>query len=184
MIDITLNGITKQLKNELIDISIADFERVCVILNKSDSVFERYINIFQCLGLTVEDIDGISEDDFLFLVDGFIRTRWEATEFVKELTIDGKIYTAFTGDKFVLSIRDLAKIEKYVKFNQEKYLGELLAIIYKDLTLPKEQWYDEKYISEKAELFRNNITANIVLPYTNLILSNLITKLQDGFKTA
>ncbi len=181
MINLTINGQPKQIKNLLTELNILEFEQLCAILNENiEDVLDRYIKIFQVLGLSESDIDDMDTKEFLRGIKEYGATLWEEDEFKREVVVKGKKYSAFTGDKFTLSVRDLAKIEKYIKQNGTKYMGELLAVIYKDTSADKSLHYDEKHISYKADLFRKNMKADVILPYLNLILHDVVDKLKDG----
>lgn len=181
MINVTINGKTRSMKNALNEITVAEFEQLCVILNGDDEdVFDRYLRVFSVLGLTDEEIDVITPDEFLTLTKAFTDEDWESVEFKPTIEVNGTIYTAYTGEKFKLSVRDLAKIERYIKQDNNKYMGEMLGVLYKDLSLSRELQYDEAHIKAKAELFRANVTADVVLPYINLILKDIVTKLKDN----
>lgn len=183
MLKAIINGVEKEIKSELNEISLEDFEKICVCLTKEfEDSFEKHLEIFSILGLSEEDIDSIIPVDFLNLVRLFRSVPWESSNFVNEITVEGKTYTAFTGEKYTLSIRDLAKVEKYIKRDKTKYIGELIAIIYKDKSLTKEEQYSEETITKNAELFRKNITADIALPYINLILKDVVLKLKGDVK--
>lgn len=183
MINITINGVERKLKSELNEISVAEFETVCSILaTEEEEVFEKYIKLFTSLGLTEEDFDSFSTEEFINLTRIFSKIEWESTEFKKEIVINGVAYTAYEGSNYILSVRDLSKIESYVRKNNKKYLGEILAIVYKDRTQPRSEWYSEEQIALRAELFREHLTAEVVLPYINLILKDVILKLKNGTK--
>ena len=180
MITFNVNGVDKQLRNDLNELTIPEFEKICLSMTlDADDYFDRYINIFSVIGLTIEDIETIAPDEFISLIKKFDITKWDSTEFKKEIVIGDKTFEAYTGDKFVLSIRDLSKIEKYIKLDREKYLAEILAVIYKDKSVAKELWYNENHIAGKAQLFRDNVKADVVLPYVNLILNDVMVKLNS-----
>jgi len=179
MIKIVINGKEKSMNNAINEITVAEFEQLCVILNGDDEdVFDRYLKVFGVLGLTDEDIDIITPEEFIALTKTFTDEDWVAKEFKKTIVINEVEYTAYTGDEFKLSVRDLAKIEKYIKQDKIKYMGELLAIVYKDLNLDRSVHYEDAHIKAKAELFRKHTTADTILPYVNLILKDIVTKLK------
>jgi len=60
-----------------------------------------------------------------------------------------------------------------------KYMGEMLAVLYKDLQLDRTVHYEDAHIKAKAELFRTKVTADVILPYVNLILKDIVTKLKE-----
>lgn len=180
MIDLTINGQKKSIKNLLTELNISEFEGLCAILNANiEDTLDRYIQIFLVLGLSETDIDDMDSKEFIRVMKLYGETIWQEDEFQREVVVKGKKYSAYSGDKFTLSVRDLAKIEKYVKQDGTKYMGELLAVIYKDPSADKALHYDEKHIAYKADLFRKNMKAEVILPYLNLILHDVVDKLKD-----
>jgi hypothetical protein len=59
-------------------------------------------------------------------------------------------------------------------------MGEMLAVIYKNLALDRMVHYEDSHIKSKAELFRAKVTADVILPYVNLILKDIVTKLKGN----
>lgn len=181
MINLTIKGVEKSIKNQLSELSVYEFELLCAILNANIvDTLDRYIKIFLVLGLTDDDIDDMTTTEFARVIKLYGETLWEENEFKQQIEIKGRTYTAYTGDKFILSVRDLAKIEKYIKSNDARYMGELLAVIYKDQSVDKSLHYDEAHIKFKADLFRKHMKAEVILPYLNLILNDVVAKLKDG----
>lgn len=179
MLTTTINGAERQMRCQLNEITLDEFERLCQALNEeTEEVFERYIKVFSILGLSDDDVDLITIEDFKQLIRQFADIPWDNNDFVKELHIEGKVYTSYTGDKYTLSIRDLSKIEKYMKKDKFRYIGEMMAIIYKDKSISKDKWYEEFHIKETAEVFRRSVTADFVLPYINLILKDIVATLK------
>lgn len=179
MIQIEINGQKRTMNNAINEISVAEFEQLCVILNGEDEdVFDRYLRVFAVLGLTDEEVDSITPCEFIDLTKTFTDEDWECKEFKPTIEVDGVVYTAYSGAEFKLSVRDLAKIEKYLKQDNQKYMGEMLAVLYKDLALDRNVHYEDAHIKSKAELFRTKVTADVILPYVNLILKDIVTKLK------
>lgn len=182
MLTITIDNTERHIKAQLEEISIADFERLYTVLaEEREDILDKYIEIFSILGLPDEALDVMTPKEFLDLAKQFTEVEWNSSEFKKDITVDNKLYVGYTGDKFKLSVRDLAKIEKYLKAGDGRCMGEILAVIYKDTSIPKEQQYSEEHIKEKAELFRKHLTADVVLPYINLISKDVVETLQNGF---
>lgn len=184
MIQIEINGQKRTMNNAINEIKVAEFEQLCVILNGDDEdVFDRYLRVFGVLGLTDEEIDVITPSEFIDLTKTFTDEDWECKEFKPTIEVDGVVYTAYSGSEFKLSVRDLAKIEKYIKQDNQKYMGEMLAVLYKDLSLDRSVHYEDAHIKAKAELFRTKVTADVILPYVNLILKDIVTKLKGDAVT-
>ena len=140
----------------------------------------KYLETFQLLGLTEDDL---SENDAVFWLDiikEFNLVKLDNTDFIKEIVINGYTYQCYEKDKFSLSVRDLAKIENYIVKNKTEFLGEMLAIVYKRVDLTKAEHYVDAHIKHKAELFRENLTADIAIPFLMLIQNRIINSLEDG----
>lgn len=180
MIKFKIGELERELKSELGEITVPEFEKMCLVINSNLNHLDRHIAIFEILGLIPEEIDMLTPQEFIKLSREFNSTLIKEEVFRKEVIVNGKTYTAFTGDKFILSVRDLAKIEKYMISTPESFLGEMLAVIYKDLSLPKELWYKEEHIKEKALLFREHLTAEILLPFVSLLLKDIINNLRGN----
>ena len=184
MIQIEISGNKRTMNNAINEITVAEFEKLCVILNGDDEdIFDRYLQVFAVLGLTDEEIDIITPNEFIDLTKAFTDEDWECKEFKPTIEVNKIAYTAYTGAEFKLSVRDLAKIEKYIKQDNQKYMGEMLAVLYKDLSLDRSIHYEDAHIKSKAELFRTNVTADVILPYVNLILKDIVTKLKGDAVT-
>lgn len=183
MITVSINGQSKQIKGHLEEITIDEFERLCrVILEEREDIIDKHLDIFSVLGMSEDDLNMITPDEFVETLKQFRSLDKDVKDFQKEITIDGKVYSAYTGDKFILSVRDLARIEKFIKIGKHKFVGELLAVIYKDNTLSKEANYNPDYIAEKAKLFREKMTADVAYPYLNLITKDLTNTILNGLK--
>lgn len=181
MIKVNINGQERDMKIALNEITVSEFEQLCIILTESDEdILDRYLKMFSVLGLTDEEIDTITPADFIALSNKFSSENWDAKDFKQTIEINGVIYTAFTGAEFKLSVRDLSKIEKYIKQNKSRYMAEILAVIYKDLSIDRTLHYDDSHIKSKAEIFRTSVTADTIIPYVNLILKDIAVKLKEN----
>lgn len=183
MIDVTIAGHPKKIKGHLSEITVREFEKLCtIVLEERSDILDKHLEIFSVLGMSDDDVEIITPAEFLEVVKHFTLLDSEIKEFQKEVTVDGKVYQAFTGDKFVLSVRDLARIEKYIKLKTGLFVGEMLAVIYKDPSLSKEENYKPEYLTEKSEMFRDKVMADVAYPYLNLITKDLTTTIFNQIK--
>jgi len=181
MLTIKLESETIEIKSDVKEMNIDVFEKICGIFdNKKYDQIDKYIEIFKVLGLTEDQIGQIDAYYFIDLVKEFNLTKAEQPDFTKEIIIDGFTYQAFEKEKFVLSVRDLAKIENYIKKDNIKYIGEMLAIIYKRTDLTKVEHYTDAHIKFKADLFRKELKADIALPYLVLLSNKIIKSIENG----
>ena len=174
MITLNINGTDRLIKNQLSEMSIKEFEEICSILTIEQDYIERHIKIFNILGISDSDINDIEPKEFIRIAKEFNITSWTGNEFVKEITIGDRIFQSYSGTKYVLSIRDLSKIEQYIKKDRQNYIVEMLAIIYKEVGVPKDKWYDKDHLEDKISLFKDNLTADIAVPYIELIMNDVI----------
>lgn len=186
MINVTISGQEKTIKGHLSEITVREFEKLCtIVLEERSDILDKHLEIFSVLGMSEADVDAITTAEFLEVVKQFVEMDKEIKDFQKEITVYGKVYQAFTGDKFVLSVRDLARIEKYIKLkNGSLFIGEMMAVIYKDPTLTKEENYKPEYLTQKSELFRDKVMSDVAYPYLNLITKDLTTTIFNGIKTS
>lgn len=184
MINVTINGQPKEIKGHLSEITVREFEKLCtIVLEDRSDILDKHLEIFAVLGMSEADIDLITPAEFLEVVKQFVLLDNGIKDFQKDIVVDGKTYQSFTGDKFVLSVRDLARIEKYIKLKDGKlFVGEMLAVLYKDPLLSKDENYKPEYLTEKSELFRDKVMADVAYPYLNLITKDLTTTIFEGIR--
>lgn len=183
MINVTINGQVKTIKGHLSEITVREFEKLCtIVLEDRADILDKHLEIFAVLGMSEADVDTISPDEFLEVVKQFTLLDQNIKDFQKEIYVDGKMYQAFPGDKFILSVRDLARIEKYIKLKSGLFIGEMMAVIYKDPLLSKEENYKPEYLTEKSETFRDKVMADVAYPYLNLITKDLTTTIFNQIK--
>ncbi len=181
MLTIKINDTEKTVPNQANELTIPQFESICQLsMLPTDDYIERYITIFEILGITPDETEQIDTEDFMNAIKQFNLTKWDYSNFVPEIKIGDKIYRAFTGDKYVLSVPDLSKIEHFIKKNPKVYLAEMLAIIYKDIELDKKTNRQDDVIITRAKLFREELKAEVMLPYVTLILNKVVTQLNNG----
>lgn len=183
MINVNINGQSRELKGHLSELTVREFEKLCTItLEERTDILDKHLEIFAVLGMSEEDVDRITPDEFLEVVKQFVLLDQGIKDFQKEIVVDGKTYQAFTGEKFILSVRDLSRIEKYIKLKSGLFIGEMLSVIYKDPSLTKEENYKPESLAARAELFRDKVMADVAYPYLNLITKDLTTTIFKEIK--
>lgn len=185
MIDININGQSRQIKGHLEEISVREFEQLCkIVLEEREDILDKHLDIFSVLGMSETDVDLITPDEFLDVVKKFTEIDKGVKGFQKEIVLNGKTFRAFEGNDFILSVRDLARIEKYIKLKNGCFIGEMLAVVYKDTSLSKEENYKPEYLAFKSELFRGSVMADVAYPYLNLITKDLTKTIFNELKTS
>jgi len=174
MINLKFDGNTYQLKNSTNEFLINEFEHICSILNNLEkNHIEKWTEVFKYLGIPEDVIDNFDSFDFIEMIKEFNIFTTDSTEFVKEIVLDGITYTAF-DEKFKLTVKEMTLIEDYVKKNDNRYLGEMLAVIYKRTDLDKTMTYDKAHLKFKAELIRKQINADVAIPIIGFLSKKLI----------
>jgi hypothetical protein len=160
--------------NSVDEFLVKDFEQICSILNnKEKQSFQKWSEVFIYLGLPENIVDDFDAAAFISIIKEFnIQSKLE-TEIKKEIELDGIKYQAF-DEKFKLTVKETALIEGYIAKNDNRYLGEILAVIYKRQDITKDMHYDKAHIHYKAELIRKEITADVAVPLINFMSKRLI----------
>lgn len=174
MINVTLNAEIYPIKNKLSEYTIGEFEKICKILNNTDnSNIDNWAKVFVILGLPSTVVDECDIESFLALIKNISLTDDISNEIVKEITVEDKIYIAY-DDKFKLTVKETGLIESYIKKNNEVYLADMLAVIYKNPEIDKSLHYDKSHLNYKAELFRKHLTSDIAIPFINILAKKII----------
>ena len=174
MINLKFEDKTYSIKNKTNELTIGEFEDLCVILNdlKATKV-EKWSRAFKYLGVPEEVVDEFDAFDFIEMIKQFNIFDEEVFDYVKEITIDGKVYVLF-DERFKITVKENALIESYVNKNGEKYIGELMAILYKLEGTDKTIWYDNAHIKFKAKQFRDKVTIDNALPIIKYLAKKLV----------
>lgn len=174
MINLKFNGSTYQIKNSTNEFLINEFEHLCSILNDIEkNHLQKWSEIFIYLGVPQDVLDNFDTFDFIEMIKEFNLFETNSTDFVKEIVLDGITYTAF-DDKFKLTVKEMALIEDYVKKDTNRYLGEMLSVIYKRTDLDKSMTYDKAHLKFKAEMIRKQTTADVAIPIIGFLSKKLI----------
>lgn len=166
-----------EIPNRIDELTIEQFQTVSQFANDLGlSYVERQIKIFEYLG--VPDIwDDITAKELKELIKTFNDVPKKEFDWFKSLEIDGYTYTAFEGDEFELSAKDLALIEKNITKSGTD-IPYIMAVIFKRTDLSKQEHYAEAHIKQKAKLFAKQ-PAEICVQYITKVgqeASNMIEK--------
>jgi hypothetical protein len=178
MLTIKFQDNSYQIKNQVEEFTIREFEEICFILNeKKQTKINAWSKIFIFLGIPEEIIDEFDSFAFIQLIKEFNLDDFENKEFVKNLEIDGYTYQSFENE-FKLTVREMGMIEERIEKNSNKFLGELMAIIFKRVDLTKIEHFDKAHIKYKADLFRDNVTADKAIPFIGFLSKRLINNIE------
>lgn len=179
MLVLKFGDIEVQVKNELNELTIKDFEKISsVINNKETGMFEKWSELFLYLGITQELIDEMDATEFIQVASEYNNIDTTSGEIVKSFKINDVEYVAF-DEKFKMSVKEMTMIEAAIKKNPERYIGEVMAIIYKNTSLDKNLNYDKAHLHFKAELFRKELTFDKALPIVNYISQRVIKNVNN-----
>ena len=174
MLKINLNEKSYEIRNSMNELLIKEFEHITSLLNdKEKQYFEKWSEIFIYLGLPQDIVDSFDTFAFLDIIKEFNIFKHSDTEIVKEIEIKGDLYISY-DETFKITVKDMAMIEGYIAKNDNRYIGEVMAILYKRPGFDKKINYDKAHIHHKAELFRNNITADNVVPIISFLSKKLV----------
>jgi len=174
MINLKFDSKTYQIKNSINEFLINEFEHICSILNdKEKNHLTKWTEIFIYLGVPEDVIDNFDSFDFIEMIKQFNIFTTESTDFIKEIVLDDITYIAF-DDKFKLTVKEMTLIEDYIQKNENRYLGEILAVIYKRQDLDKSMTYDKAHLKYKAELIRKQVMADVAIPIIGFLSKKLI----------
>jgi len=180
MIVIKFDGKEYEIKNEAKELLVGEFEVLSAILNdEGKDEVASYIKVFTELGIPEEVIDSMDYDDFEKVITQLNLSDVLEKEYKQEIVIDGYTYVSYTGDDFKLKVKDMSLIEIFVKNNPNKYIGELLAVLFKRTDLSKVEHYDKEHLKHKAKLFRENVTADIAIPFIVYFSDKLIKNVKE-----
>lgn len=175
MITLNYENQSYKLKNSADEFLIKEFEHICSILNDTERHHvDKWSEILVYLGVPQDLVDNLDGFEFLEIIKNFnIDDTQYSPEIIKDIEIDGIKYQAY-DETFKLTVREMTLIEAAVKKNKDRFLGDILAIIYKRTDVDKEITYDKAHIHHKAELIRKNITANVAMPILAFLGKKLI----------
>jgi hypothetical protein len=181
MLTVRINEIDYSIKQKLNEFTIGEFETITNILNNPEfDELEKYYEIFIVSGIPSSDLEELDIKEFLDLIRNFLENsefNFSEIEKSKEFTINNRLYRAFDTE-FKLKVKEMKLIEKYIKKNEKQTLSYILAILFKDIELTENEHYVEAHINHKANLIRENITADIAIPY----ISYFSDKFVNSFK--
>jgi len=175
MIKLNYNEKTYNVKNSVDEFLINEFEDICGILNnKEKNYLQKWSEIFIYLGVPEDVVDDFDSFAFIEIIKQFnIHDLTQHTNFVKEIELDGNTYVCF-DEKFKITVKEMTLIESAINKNENRYLGDVLAILYKRENIQKELHYDKAHLKYKAELIRKEIKAEVAIPIIAFLSKKLI----------
>ena len=178
MIKFNFNGDNYQMRNLPTELTINEFEYISEIMNNTElDYIDKFFQIFEFVGLPIDLIEELDGAKFIQLTKEFTDYQMDV-EFIKEIEIDGYTYIAFEGDEFSPKVKDLKYVEKFIKRNPNKYVANVMAVLFKRSDLTKVEHYDEAHIKHKANLFKD-LNYSTALPYIAVILQKITINMKN-----
>lgn len=174
MLKMNFNGEQYTVPYSSNEFSIGLFEEMNTILqDKKLGEYERYSKVFILLGIPEDVLDEFDAFAFKTLVEEFRGEGFKVTDFQKEIVINGRTYVGYI-DEPKITVKDMNLIEKRLAVHQNKQISNLLAVIFKDDQLTKTEHYDKAHLDHKANIFRDEVTLDIAIPYITMFSQKLM----------
>lgn len=169
------------VKNEINEFTIEEFENVSKILNDEEvEKFERWVNLLIYLGVPEDVVYDFEFSEFAEYIRIFSDTKVKPSkDFCKKIELaDGYTYTSHE-DELKLSVRDMKLIEKQVAKDNHKYISYMMAVLFKRNDLTKAEHYTDAHLKQKEKLF-SKLPAELAIPYATFIGLKLSNRLQSA----
>jgi hypothetical protein len=190
MIELNVNGERYEIRNEPKEITLREYEYIQKqFANREIGRTEKYWNIFKFMGVPENILDALEDDfynqpskdeaknsTFAQLVQAFGDYSIEAV-YHPTIEINGKVYRAYDGERFKLSVRDRKEIERCAMKEQSTLPVDMMAIIYKEEGA--ENHYSPSHLDNKRKLFRKHMTADYAIPYIKLLAQRTVNQLDN-----
>jgi hypothetical protein len=178
MLEVKVNNKSYSIKKESNEFLIGEYESIMSIINdESLDEIDKYSQLFAELGVPLGELEQMETLEFFKLIKSFTGQKFDVKNFTKEIIIEGRTYKAF-DDKFFLTVKDMKIIERFIKKNDKSFVGDIMAIVFKDVNLTKNEHYVDAHVKHKAKLFRNNVSFDIAIPYISYFSKEVIESLQ------
>jgi hypothetical protein len=156
---------TKPFPNQPNELLLKDFEELFNVINdKSMGGSERMLLAFKKLGVTEDDIDLMTKDQFINNSIQLKKSEYNDELPPAEIEVKGRKYVANIGEDLVISARDVVAIERLAKHSAGRFPSSVMAVIYKDSELTKTEHYADAHIKHKSSLFRDEFPAKYAIP--------------------
>ena len=165
-----------EVPNTLDELTVEQWEKVSrIVSDESLGNFHKWMDIFYYLGVDDDVWDESDTELFAKAVKDFGNIGKASDKLESTIELNGRTYKAFE-DEFKLSVRDLRFIENKMRQTPDKNTAYVLAVIFKDTELGKNEHYDNAHLKHKESLF-SKLPAAIAVPYVTAIGKELATAL-------
>jgi hypothetical protein len=178
MINVRFEDKVYEVKSTMSEILINDFETIISIMNNKKNYIDRWSEVFIILGLPEAVLENMDSSDFINVIKEIDINTDVEVKLEKEITIDNVVYKT-KHDEVKISVKEMRLIEKFIIDNDSKYIGDIMAVLYRNESSDDTINFDLSHIKYKAKLFRDNVTVDKSLPF----LKYLSTKIVKDFNT-
>lgn len=164
----------QEIRSSIEEFTIGEFEYLSSVINDSSrNHIDKWTEIFKFCGMDEEILDDMDSFDFIKLIGEFNVFEVKRTEIEKSIVLDDIFYFSY-DEEFKISVKEMKIIEGFIKDSQDKYIGDIMAVLYKRPDVDKNITFDPSHIKYKAKLIRSQVNASVCVPIINYISKKLI----------
>lgn len=178
MITIKHKNDSYKIKNKLSEMTIDEYENVSSIISDDNKeYFEKYMDVMVYLGVPSPVVESMDLEELIQFIK--VLENCKVKGFKKTIELDGCTFRAIEDGKQYPTItpKVLKLIEKVIKDKPTKNIADLLAILFKREDEESEH-YSPSHLKYKVELFRNNLKANVAIPYIVYISEKILNNIK------
>ena len=155
----------KPFPNQPTELLLKEFEDLWNVINdKSLGGSERMLVAFNKLGISEEEIDLMTKEQFIENSIELKKSEYNDELPPAEIEVKGRKYIANIDEDLIISARDVIAIERLAKHSAGRFPSSVMAVIYKDAELTKNEHFTDAHIKHKASLFRDEFPAKYAIP--------------------
>lgn len=185
MLIVKYNNKKYNVKNETNEILIGEFEDLIETMNSEKNYIDRWSEVFVLLGLPQDVVDDMDSEDFINIIKEMNITIDRDMELTPEIEIEGILYK-LKSNEIKISVKDMRFIEDFIIKGKNKYIGDIMAVLYRNEKSDDVINYDLSHIKHKAKLFRENVTVDKSIPFIKYLSTKIVkdyTTIQNEFTT-
>ena len=187
---IKLENRTVEVSTSLNEIGIDQFEKCVNILKTTyESSIDQYVDLIQALStLTRDEIEDLDLSEFESLIKAIKIDDMTgfADKYINEIEVNGVKYrTKSNGETFKFSVKEMFLLQDKIKQNEEKYISDLCAIIFREVDADGNISNDlsNEAINKRKEALKD-IKMNIIAPYLIVLSKYFLDKQNEYGKQA
>lgn len=173
MLNIKIEDKVYSIKNQLNEFYIGEFEELMIIMNDKINYLDKWSSIFIKLGVPNYVIDNMDADDFINIINKIEFDLESDIKITKSIEIDGQNYV-YNFDEVKINVKEMRLIEDFIVKDNQKYLSEIMAVLYKNENSDKNINFDLTHIKHKAKLFNDNITIDKCIPFIKYLSIKIV----------